>query len=214
MPRDDEGAARAALEAEARSGDLLERLRAADADREARADPIYPDAGDVELELREATELAKGFRSLRDAHRGELAVPRSVLPGDPRRVAAAIMLEMESDLEGLRGRHAKSRFATRRRGSRGPPILPPRRRGELLCMWSDIHRPALNGASSTFGDGRRPRGEARAELSAVDRQFPRTSRPKSVELMAGAGDHGLAASRREMRELRAVVRSLPCWLPR
>ncbi len=134
MTRDDEEAARAALEAEARGGHLLERLIDADADREARSDPIFPDAGDVELELREATDLAKGFRSLRDAHSGELAVPRSVLPGDPRRVAAAIMLEMESDLEELRGRNAKSR---QRRGAEDLVDLQSFRREDEVRSLND-----------------------------------------------------------------------------
>jgi len=107
MAREDEQAAAADLEAEARSGDLLERLKTADADRETQADPIYPDTGDLELE--EAAELAKGFRSLRDDHRGKVAIRRSLLPGDPGRVAAAIMFEMESDLAELHGRDAKAR---------------------------------------------------------------------------------------------------------
>jgi hypothetical protein len=81
--------------------DLIEGLKALDAERAEAAAPIYPDPGEVPLEATEARDLARRFRALRDQHRGELVVPLSALPAEPGRVAAALVAESEEREQGM-----------------------------------------------------------------------------------------------------------------
>jgi hypothetical protein len=83
---------------------LIEKLRAVDAARVADAGPIYPDIGDMPLTAIEASDLAGRFRSLRDEQRGTVVAPRSMLPGEPGRVAAALMSDATARQHGLTGK--------------------------------------------------------------------------------------------------------------
>lgn len=89
------------LESGATGNELGERLAALDAERIEAAAPIYPD--EVELDPAVARDNAQRFRALRDEHGGEMVVPRSLLPDEPGRVAAALMAEGELRMAGLAG---------------------------------------------------------------------------------------------------------------
>ena len=94
--------------------ELLESIKALDAERAQAAAPIYPDPGDVPLEAAEARDLAERFRALRDQHRGELVVPLSALPAEPGRVAAALIAEgdaREPDLPAAEQRTSRRELA-------------------------------------------------------------------------------------------------------
>jgi hypothetical protein len=79
----------------------IARLKAQDAERVARADPIHPGSGDRPLDEHEAVELAAAFRAQRDACRGDLVAPRSSLPGNAEMVADALMMDGEARVVGL-----------------------------------------------------------------------------------------------------------------
>ena len=84
------------------SGDELRAgLEALDKERTEAAGPIYPDEGD--LDPAAARDIAQRFRALRDEHRGEMVAPRSLLPGAPGRVAAALIADGDLRTEGLTG---------------------------------------------------------------------------------------------------------------
>jgi hypothetical protein len=89
------------LESGATGDELLERLAVLDAERIEAAGPIYPDEG--ELDPAVARDNAQRFRALRDEHAGEMVVPRSLLPDEPGRVAAALIAEGELRMAGLAG---------------------------------------------------------------------------------------------------------------
>jgi hypothetical protein len=89
------------IESGATGHDLIEGIKALDAERAEAAAPIYPDPGEASLDVAEARDLAQRFRSLRDQHRGELVMPRSALPAEPGRVAAALMAESEAREQGM-----------------------------------------------------------------------------------------------------------------
>ena len=89
------------LESGATGDELREELEALDAERVDAAGPIYPDEG--ELDPAVARDIAQRFRAVRDEHRGAKVVPRHVLPDQPGRVAAALMLEGDLRVAGLTG---------------------------------------------------------------------------------------------------------------
>jgi hypothetical protein len=98
-----------ALDGRERGDALVARLDAIDAEREARAAPIFPDEDDLAMDVGTAAELTTGFRAVRDAHRGAIVVPCSILPAAPGRVAAAILVALDADLAHLTGSRSKAR---------------------------------------------------------------------------------------------------------
>ena len=103
MPNDVDPDLAEALETQ-RGDALLARISAIEADREARADPIYPSDDDLAMDVGEARALLSRYRAIRDAHLGELAVDRSELPGEPQRVASAIVVAAQADAAAHTGK--------------------------------------------------------------------------------------------------------------
>jgi hypothetical protein len=89
------------FESGATGDELVEGLDALDAERAEAAGPIFPD--ESELDPDSARDIAQRFRTLRDEHRGEVVAPRSLLPGEPGRVAAALIADGDLRTEGLTG---------------------------------------------------------------------------------------------------------------
>lgn len=81
-------------------------LETLEAERIEVAAPIYPD--DDEIAPEEARDLARQFRILRDDHLGEVVAPRSLLPGEPGRVAAALISDGDARMENLAGDDLKA----------------------------------------------------------------------------------------------------------
>jgi hypothetical protein len=76
----------------------IARVKAMDAERIARADPLYPGSGSRSFRDGEAAALAAATRSQVAAHRGELVAPRSALPGEPALVADALVVSAEAGM--------------------------------------------------------------------------------------------------------------------